>query len=72
MGITLYLRDCHFPEAYSQIAACFALSKAKKSRWKNLFAVESTINQGVSKRFVTKQQRPWTPKGAHVLLQTRT
>lgn len=34
--------------------------------------VESTINQVVSKRFVKKQQRQWTPKGAHLLLQTRT
>ena len=34
--------------------------------------VESTINQVVSKRFVKKQQRQWTPRGAHLLLQTRT
>ncbi len=34
--------------------------------------VESTINQVVSKRFVKKQQMLWTPKGAHLLLQTRT
>lgn len=34
--------------------------------------VESTINQVVSKRFVKKQQMQWTPKGAHLLLQTRT
>ena len=33
--------------------------------------VESTINQVVSKRFVKKQQRQWTLKGAHLLLQTR-
>lgn len=33
--------------------------------------VESTINQVVSKRFVKKQQMQWTPKGAHLLLQTR-
>jgi hypothetical protein len=34
--------------------------------------VESTINQVVSKRFVKKQQMQLTPKGAHLLLQTRT
>lgn len=34
--------------------------------------VESTINQVVSKRFVKKQQMQWAPKGAHLLLQTRT
>lgn len=34
--------------------------------------VESTITQVVSKRFVTKQQMQWTPRGAHRLLQTRT
>ena len=34
--------------------------------------VESTINQVVSRRFVKKQQMQWTPKGAHLLLQTRT
>ena len=34
--------------------------------------VESTINQVVSKRFVKKQQMQWTPRGAHLLLQTRT
>jgi hypothetical protein len=34
--------------------------------------VESTINQVVSKRCVKKQQMQWTPRGAHLLLQTRT
>ena len=34
--------------------------------------VESTINQVVSRRFVKKQQMQWTPRGAHLLLQTRT
>lgn len=34
--------------------------------------MESTINQVVSKRFVKKQQMQWTPRGAHLLLQTRT
>jgi hypothetical protein len=34
--------------------------------------VESTINQVVSRRFVKKQQMPWTLRGAHLLLQTRT
>jgi hypothetical protein len=34
--------------------------------------VESTINQVVSRRFVKRQQMSWTPKGAHLLLQTRT
>jgi hypothetical protein len=34
--------------------------------------VESTINQVVSRRFVKKQQKQWTLRGAHLLLQTRT
>lgn len=34
--------------------------------------VESTINQVVSRRFVKKQQMHWTPRRAHLLLQTRT
>ena len=34
--------------------------------------VESTINQVVSRRFVKKQQMHWTPRGAHLLRQTRT
>ncbi len=34
--------------------------------------MESTINQVVSRRFVKKQQMQWTPRGAHLLLQTRT
>ena len=34
--------------------------------------VESTINQVVSRRFVKKQQMAWTPRSAHLLLQTRT
>jgi hypothetical protein len=34
--------------------------------------VESTVNQVVSKRFAKKQQMQWTPRGAHLLLQTRT
>jgi hypothetical protein len=34
--------------------------------------VESTINQVVAKRFCKKQQMQWTPRGAHLLLQTRT
>jgi hypothetical protein len=34
--------------------------------------VESTVNQVVSKRFVKKQQMRWSPRGAHLLLQTRT
>jgi hypothetical protein len=33
--------------------------------------VESTINQVVAKRF-SKRQLQWTPRGAHLLLQTRT
>ncbi len=33
---------------------------------------ESAINQVVSKRMVKKQQRQWTPEGAHLLLQVRT
>jgi hypothetical protein len=34
--------------------------------------VESTVNQVVSKRFVKKQQMKWSPRGAHLVLQTRT
>jgi hypothetical protein len=34
--------------------------------------VESTVNQVVSKRFVKRQQMRWSPRGAHLLLQTRT
>ena len=32
---------------------------------------ESSVNQIVSKRFVKKQQMPWTRRGAHLLLQIR-
>ena len=34
--------------------------------------VESTVNQVVSKRMVKKQQKRWTPRGAHLLLRVRT
>ena len=34
--------------------------------------VESAVNQVISNRFVKKQQMRWTPRGAHLLLQTRT
>jgi hypothetical protein len=34
--------------------------------------VASTVNQVVSKRFVKRQQMKWSPRGAHLLLQTRT
>ena len=33
---------------------------------------ESAVNQVISKRMVKKQQMQWTPRGAHLLLQTRT
>jgi hypothetical protein len=33
--------------------------------------VASTVNQVISKRFCEKQQRQWTKRGAHLLLQTR-
>ena len=33
--------------------------------------VESTVKQVVSKRFCKKQQRQWSKRGAHLLLQTR-
>ena len=33
--------------------------------------VESTVNEGVSKRFCKKQQMQWSKEGAHLLLQTR-
>lgn len=33
---------------------------------------ESTVNAVVSKRFAKRQQMQWTPRGAHLLLQTRT
>jgi hypothetical protein len=34
--------------------------------------VESTVNRVVSKRMVKKQQRRWTPRGAHLRFQVRT
>ena len=34
--------------------------------------VESAVNQIVRKRFVKKQQMKWSPRGAHLVLQTRT
>jgi hypothetical protein len=34
--------------------------------------VESAVNYVVSKRFVKKQAMQWSPRGAHLLLQTRT
>jgi hypothetical protein len=34
--------------------------------------VESTVNAVISKRFAKRQQMQWTPRGAHLLLQTRT
>jgi hypothetical protein len=33
---------------------------------------ESTVNAVISKRFAKRQQMQWTPRGAHLLLQTRT
>jgi len=33
--------------------------------------VETTVNQGVSKRFCKKQQMQWSKRGAHLLLQSR-
>jgi hypothetical protein len=33
--------------------------------------VESTVKPMVSKRLCTRQQMPWTKRGAHLLLQTR-
>ena len=33
---------------------------------------ESTVNAVISKRFTKRQQLQWTPRGAHLLLQTRT
>jgi hypothetical protein len=33
--------------------------------------VDSTINQLIATRFAKKQQREWTPRGAHPLLQLR-
>src|SRR3989441_13207760 len=33
--------------------------------------VESTVNQVISRPFCKKQQRQWTKRGAHLLLQTR-
>jgi len=33
---------------------------------------ESTVNTVIGKRFAKKQQMQWTPRGAHLLLQTRT
>ncbi len=34
--------------------------------------VESTVNTVLGKRFAKRQQMQWTPRGAHLLLQTRT
>jgi hypothetical protein len=34
--------------------------------------VESAVNQIVDKRFDKRQSMRWTPRGAHLLLQTRT
>ncbi len=34
--------------------------------------VESLVNSLLDKRFDKKQQMQWTPRGAHLLLQTRT
>ena len=34
--------------------------------------VEATVNTVIGKRFAKKQQMQWTPRGAHLLLQTRT
>jgi hypothetical protein len=34
--------------------------------------VESAVNQVVDKRFDKRQSMRWTPRGAHLLLQTRT
>ena len=34
--------------------------------------VESAVNQIIDKRFNQRQSMRWTPKGAHLLLQTRT
>jgi len=33
---------------------------------------ESTVNAVISKRFAKRQQRQWTPRRAHLLLQTKT
>lgn len=33
---------------------------------------EATVNAVISKRFAKRQQMQWTPRGAHLLLQTRT
>jgi hypothetical protein len=33
--------------------------------------VESTVNQVISKRFCKRQQRQWTKRAAHLLLQMR-
>ena len=32
---------------------------------------ESTMNAVIGKRFAKRQQMQWTPRGAHLLLQTR-
>jgi hypothetical protein len=34
--------------------------------------VESAVNQIVDKRFDKRQSMRWTPRGAHLLLQTHT
>lgn len=43
----------------------------RQSEGRVLPITESVKKSGV-KRFVKKQQMQWTPRGAHLLLQTRT
>jgi Plasmid pRiA4b ORF-3-like protein len=47
-------------------------SKTQLADLHQILQLESTVNQVVSKRFAKKQQMQWTPRGAHLLLQTRT
>jgi hypothetical protein len=36
------------------------------------YLAESAVTAIISKRFAKRQQMQWTPRGAHLLLQTRT
>jgi hypothetical protein len=48
-----------------------ALARAPTEPISSAFG-EATVNAVVSKRFAKKQQMQWPPRGAHLLLQTRT
>lgn len=60
---------------YIENNAAMIPNYAEKCRYSETITiafVELTINEVVAKRMVKKQQMPWSPEGAHALLQTRT